>query len=683
MHLLSINNVMLNPYSKTGLVLTGLILLLLAGCGQYQGSDFEPNKLPSLPEQKLAHYADTNLMLRRIDSMKYASQQVDSLLHFAEWVKNYDEEATLRYARRAYDIATENNWNIPRGISANRLAWSKGKRAKYGEDVEDALVDANISRRLLADYDNPFWEVDLNNLFGYLYNRKGLADSARYYFRLALHQTPQLDIEPELVQWNLAMIYNNLATSLDDADSTLKQAYYERSDSLFRVVDNWENRTRLWVDWAFFYTQQKNEAAYQKADSLLNLCLAYGQANNDQNLLARAHYWMGYLYRTRFNRSEDLEHFDLAVEHLKKSLTFPSDNNYRTNYLLGLVFQDSWGSDIDESHADSAIYYHKQALMGASQEGGIRVMGAISEELAYLYDYDEGLHKDALGESIGGFLESNYRSVVDTITEQAKAAFGRINQVEQRDLRVNAANKRQQQLTVGLVVLLTAAVLFVLFMQRLQNRRLRAEMSALRAQINPHFISNSLNAIEHLVNKGEARKASKYLVHFSRLTRQILNGSSDSLTTLGQELKTLKHFLMLEQLRFSDKLTFEIECDPAIAKEELAVPALILQPYVENAIWHGIKPKPEGGHVSVRVKQKENVLQCIIEDNGIGREAARIRKAASLLKQKSRGMDITEQRLKSLGKVKGPALKIEDLTDHHGNPVGTRVTLRFPLKKKI
>jgi LytS/YehU family sensor histidine kinase len=309
-------------------------------------------------------------------------------------------------------------------------------------------------------------------------------------------------------------------------------------------------------------------------------------------------------------------------------------------------------------------------------------MGAIGEELAYLHDYDEGLHKDALGEPIGMFLESNYRSVVDTITVQAKAAFSRINQVEQRDLRINAANKRQQQLTIGLVVLLAAAVLFVLFMQRLQNRRLKAEMSALRAQINPHFISNSLNAIEHLVNKGEARKASKYLVHFSRLTRQILNGSSDSLTTLGQELKTLKHFLMLEQLRFSDKLTFEIECDSAIAKEELTVPALILQPYVENAIWHGIKPKPEGGHLSVRVTQEENALTCIVEDNGIGREAARIRKAASLLKQKSRGMDITQQRLKSMGKVKGPALQIEDLTDPQGNAAGTRVTLRFPLKNR-
>lgn len=672
---------MFNPSHAPKPVYGLLVLLLLYGCGRYSGSDFEPNALRQLTEKELVIYADTSKVMERIHTMDNASEQVDSLLHFAEWVKNYDEEATLHYAQYAYDIATENNWNIPRGISANRLAWSKGKRAKYGEDVEDALVDAQISRRLLKDHEVPFWQVDLNNLLGYLYNRQGLTDSARYYFQLALEQVPTLKIEPELVQWNQAMIYHNLATTLESSDVLLKQNYYERSDSLFEVANNWENRTRLWLDWAFFYTLQHQQQAYEKADSLLHLCLAYGRANNDQNLLARAHYRRGYLYHKRFDKSDSLIHFTLAVEQLKKSLEIPSDNTYRTYQKLGTVFQNSWAIDIDESHADSAIYYYKQALIGAREEGGIWLMKEISQELAYLYSYRDGLHQEALGEPIGPFLDENYRGVVDTITGYAKAAFRRINEVEQRDLRVSAAERRRSQMRIGLAALLAVGVLFVIFMQRLQNRRLRAEMSALRAQINPHFISNSLNAIEHLVNKGEARKASKYLVHFSRLTRQILNGSSNNVISLDQELKTLKHFLALEQLRFSDKLSFTIDCDPAIVKDEIAVPALILQPYIENAIIHGIKPKMEGGRIEVKVNRENQVLKFVIEDNGIGREAAQKRKEASVLQQqKSMGMEITQRRLKSLGKVKGPALQIEDLVDDQGNAAGTRVTLRLPLK---
>ena len=138
-------NTLYPPKSLLGI----LLLLLLYSCGQYRGSDFEPQLLRQLTEEELKVYADTSLMLDRIKVMESPSQQVDSLLHFAEWVKNYDEEATLRYAQLAYDISTENNWNIPRGISANRLAWSKSNRIRYGEDTEGAMVDALISKRLL------------------------------------------------------------------------------------------------------------------------------------------------------------------------------------------------------------------------------------------------------------------------------------------------------------------------------------------------------------------------------------------------------------------------------------------------------------------------------------------------------------------------------------------------------
>ncbi|WP_367392402.1 histidine kinase [Lewinella sp. LCG006] len=654
-----------------------LLLLLLYSCGQYRGGDFEPQRLRQLTEKELKAYADTSTVLHRIMAMESPSQQVDSLLHFAEWVKNYDEEATLFYAQLAYDISTENNWNIQRGISANRLAWSKGKRAQFGEDIEDAMVDALISKRLLANQEGSYWEADINNLLGYLYIRQGEQDSARVYLLKALEMVDQLALDPALVKKNHAMILNNLAITCSWADSLQEAAYYQQSDSLFQELGNWENRTRLWLDWGVFYTHL---GQYAKADTLLSFCVDYGERNNDLRLLVKAYQKKAYLYIKKFAKDQSTEYFNQARNLLQKSLTLPDDNTYRSYDLLGTLFQHSWYSLDIENHADSSIHYFSLAMERAQREGAIGVMNNICANISTMYDYGDGIHHAALKESYSEFVNKHYQGVVDTLTANAKAAYQRINKVEQRDLTIQENIKQRNQRNIGLAILLLVGILFILFLQRLQNRRLRAEMSAFRAQINPHFISNSLNAIEHLVNQGERRQASKYLVHFSRLTRQILNSAVDSIVSLEQELKTLKHFLMLEQLRFSDKLSFSIECEETLDKSTIAIPAMILQPYVENAIWHGIKPKEEGGTISILITKEQNVLVCIIEDNGIGREAAQLRKVNAHLQQKSRGMDITRQRLKALGSVKGPALQIEDKKDHQGHACGTKITLRLPLK---
>jgi len=140
--------------------------------------------------------------------------------------------------------------------------------------------------------------------------------------------------------------------------------------------------------------------------------------------------------------------------------------------------------------------------------------------------------------------------------------------------------------------------------------------------------------------------------------------------------------LALEQLRFRDKLSFEIQVDPTLQAEEIEVPAMIMQPYLENAIWHGIKPKDGPGLLKIEVKRSGKFLDCIIEDDGIGRAKAAELKAASVLKHKSMGTQITEERLR-MSKVKGAKVEIIDLYEND-RAAGTRVMLRLPfqLRKK-
>ena len=657
---------------RAWLAITILASLLGQSCNHFDSSSFNPNQLEARPESRLRQYADTSRTLPRIAALS-AKQQVDSFLYYAEWLKNFDENSSLYYAQQAYDLATEKNWNFPRGASANRIAWNKGKKAKYGEDIEDAMVDARISKRLLSRFGDAYWQVDINNLMGYLFKKDAQMDSARYYLERALTAVDGLQGKEEVIQRNKAMILHNLGTTYFKQDSIKTQSYYLRSGSLYQTLGNKENRARLWLDWGIFY-QFYND--FPKADSLFGLCLEYGQQHKDVNLLSLAFQEKGFLYSRQFKKSKNPEDFTIALQNLNQSLEHVHDNDYRTYEILGNIYQDSWSNYINDSHIDSAIVYYKLAMEEARKEGAILKMKPLSANIATLYPYQ----KPALGERLEVFLDRNYTGVVDAITKNNKTAYQRINEVEQRDIQVSAANKRRNQLFIGLAVLFVAATFFIFALQRQQNRRLKAEMEALRAQINPHFISNSLNAIENLVNQGNAEAASKYLVHFSRLSRQILNGSKSATTNLASELKTLEHFLALEQLRFREKLAYDIQVDPQIDTERVIVPAMILQPYVENAIWHGIKPKPEGGLVRVTIQKEGKILVCSIEDDGVGREKSSAMREASVLKHKSMGMQITEERLKSIGRIKGSRIIIQDLKDESGQASGTRVILRLPYR---
>lgn len=210
-----------------------------------------------------------------------------------------------------------------------------------------------------------------------------------------------------------------------------------------------------------------------------------------------------------------------------------------------------------------------------------------------------------------------------------------------------------------------------------QNKEI--EMKALRSQMNPHFLFNSLNSIKHFIVKNESEVAAKYLTKFAKLIRLVLENSKHNLISLSEELDSLRYYLELESIRFEGKFQFIIEGETDI--DFIQVPPLILQPFVENSIWHGIMNKQDGqGLIKINVCQAENGIQVEIEDNGIGRDAAAKFSATNSSKKKSMGIDITHKRLETLNKIIGINSKIEviDLYDNNKNSRGTRVILTLP-----
>ncbi len=208
------------------------------------------------------------------------------------------------------------------------------------------------------------------------------------------------------------------------------------------------------------------------------------------------------------------------------------------------------------------------------------------------------------------------------------------------------------------------------------------EMIALRAQMNPHFIFNCLNSIKLYTLENDSQTASEYLTKFSQLIRLVLENSMSEKVTLQKELETLKLYIELEAMRFKDKVQYKINVVPHIDQQYVEIPPLLLQPYVENAIWHGLMHKPEGGNISIDISQPEEYLLHIeICDDGIGREMAKKHKSKSATRQKSFGLKMTAERLDAINHIyqTKTEVKIVDLVDTEGNAWGTKVIIEIPL----
>ena len=219
----------------------------------------------------------------------------------------------------------------------------------------------------------------------------------------------------------------------------------------------------------------------------------------------------------------------------------------------------------------------------------------------------------------------------------------------------------------------------------LMQKMSELEMQALRAQMNPHFIFNCLSSINRFILKNESKIASNYLTRFSRLMRMVLNNSQKPLIALDDELEMLELYLEMERLRFKNSFDYGITFLNKVESDNIFIPPLLLQPFCENAIWHGLMHKEGTGRLDIELSMQDNILNCIVTDNGVGREKAEEMKSKTAEKEKSMGLQITTERLALLNREKGlhTFYEIEDLKDNIGNAAGTKVTLKISTKESI
>jgi tetratricopeptide (TPR) repeat protein len=250
---------------------------------------------------------------------------------------------------------------------------------------------------------------------------------------------------------------------------------------------------------------------------------------------------------------------------------------------------------------------------------------------------------------------------------------------------INRQRLIRKGLVIGVAILLLAGFSsFVLYKRRrdaeelkkeadLKARMSDTEMKVLRLQMNPHFIFNSLNSVSDYISRHETTTANYFLSKFAKMMRRVLENSEKKEITLAEDLQVVETYIQLESLRLRHELRYEINIDPGIDPEVTLVPPLIMQPFIENSILHGLSGKTCSGKISIHIVRADGMIHYIVEDNGIGRKEAGKHAAAG---KQSMGLRITLDRIDIINQTKGvkAGVEIVDLSE------GTRVEVKLPLE---
>ncbi len=234
--------------------------------------------------------------------------------------------------------------------------------------------------------------------------------------------------------------------------------------------------------------------------------------------------------------------------------------------------------------------------------------------------------------------------------------------------------------SVILMILLFIFIVKALYSIKIKNKKIA--LQSLRREMNPHFIFNSLNSVNQFISENNELEANKYLTSYSNLMRNMMENSNKDFVTLSNEIEQLKKYLDLEHLRFSDKFDYEIKIDEALDADAIFVPNMLLQPHLENAIWHGLRYKDDRGFLKLDFRLEKNLVKVTIEDNGIGLKRSKELKTTNQKVHESRGLTNTLERINLLNELYHKNISFQ-ISERDLPETGTRIELTFPLIDKI
>jgi tetratricopeptide (TPR) repeat protein len=589
------------------------------------------------------------------------------------------------------------------------------KEGKYDEAIDKfkSSVEAMDSINLIQGIS---WQPlsDIRGLF-YLADRQ--EDKFQYYTDKLIYYKNNGPIENTAdCYFGIAGYYGRLA----DYDKAIE--YYMRAQEVYRTFDPIDYNNEQQV----IGSQYLLWGNLDKAEEYLKSALSEQLSSNLDCFFS--YHQLGNLYLKKHDYRQALQYYFKGRQYLRKGRAdFQAINliNFAAAYLemnfidsaryyldsadrvrqkekMGLVY--SYGNvDIDYIYyryyiatgkENLALQSLKSALQEAQSARFVPLVLKYTNELhAFLLKSGDSLQ--ALRYLIKGQAIQDSLSAMST---KARIASYEIEQQQQQkeneiqQLQTQKTSQRKYYLVTGaFLLLIVAAVISRLRYKRKRdqeqlktefNKQLaQAETKALRAQMNPHFIFNCLNSINSYVIDQKHETASDYLIKFSKLIRLILDNSRSETIAIEKELETLRLYVLLESARFDNKFACVYTIAEDVNTSTIMIPPMLLQPFVENAIWHGLMQKEDQGTIIIEIKKAdEEFLNISIIDDGIGREKASELKSKTAT-HKSHGLKVTSQRIEMMNKLNSTGAKVHifDLKDDQGNATGTKVELIIPI----
>lgn len=561
---------------------------------------------------------------------------------------------------KQYDLAIDNFKDALSATESNRTKLVLGQA--YTLNGEHDLAIRTLTPLIDEKSMVPYQRVELFEALGDASKGLGKIKEAQGYYNQGLVIAEKNQISPKIVDLN-----SKMADAFASEDREVEaEGYYRNSLDLSKKVAP-ERLIQESERVADFYNQKSryNDEIQQRKKSLNELKQlsppsvpreSKGVSGTDTITSQKINYKIASAYIAQ-------DKLDEAIPYLEKSIVEADKDD-------DLVIQK------DATRKLSEVYRNKGDFTKAleSYQDYVAVVDSL-----YVRKEQEISRAARLNREI-----ANTQNRISSLEQERELSQSKYTLAVTEQQLYEETSKRQKWIiySLGFGVLLMAFTAFLYYrsnrQQKLANNLLA--LKSLRTQMNPHFIFNALNSVNNFIAKSDERSANRFLSEFSVLMRSVLENSEEDFIPLAKELELLELYVKLEHSRFADKFDYEINVDQKIDIDAYQIPPMLLQPYIENAIWHGLRYRETKGFLKIAVGQvTENMLEIVIVDNGIGRTQSAALKTNNQRKQKSKGMGNIKKRIQILNDMYKNRVDVS-ITDLNADRTGTKVSLK--LKKQ-
>ncbi len=624
----------------------------------------------------------TDSLLSEIKKSKTSKSKSELYNELANAFKTIDGNKVVVYAEKALELSKKDNNKVEEGFAYLNLGNGNIILGNYSSALDYFSKAKTVFELEINDGERLILKKGLGKAYGSM----GVVFSEQSNYSKAFeYYLKSIKIYEELDDKNtLSKLYNNVGVAYRSQDEIKKALEYFSKAQVIQETLKDANIGITLTNIANCYFKLRN---YTEALRFFNKARTHVQ--DDKRAFGEWNNGIGIYYKEMKQPNMALKHWDSAVVAFKAI-----DDKF------GIADTYLFKSELflERSNFLEAIQNAKLTNELAKQTNVLEQIAASENVLAMSYeekgDLSNALKHYKLYNTTKDSLVNikNIRKGVEaemSFEYEKKENLKRIEQEKQEILKKEEEKQARTKLIFGALSILFFIGLGFLFYNRtqlkknltLQKELTEYEQKALHLQMNPHFIFNCLGAISGFIINNGTDHAIKYLAKFSKLMRLTLEYSKESLIPIEKEIESLQNYLELEKLRFNNAFNFTIKKDDTI-EDDVAIPPLLIQPLVENAIIHGIISKKEEGNISISFSLKGDSIICVIRDNGIGIDNSIKMKSNSVQIHKSMALDIIKKRLKMITKVtnKKTELISEQINDDSGNSIGTKVLVMLPIQ---